>query len=191
MNGVEAAKRRLRSEFRAKVAMLPSEVSEQSDRAIQNRVLSLPEFLVADSIFCYVGVQGEIATTTLIDVALSARKRVAVPMVGANRLMEARVIADLHSLRKGAFGLLEPDASMPVLHPCEIDLSLVPCVSCDRMGNRLGQGGGYYDRYLSMCQSLAVALCRDVLISAELPTEEHDVPMDIVGTESALYRRIV
>ena len=63
-----------------------------------------------------------------------------------------------------------------------------PCLSCDRQGNRLGQGGGYYDRFFARYHGPAALLCREKLVSEEIPVEPHDKRFELIVTENAVYR---
>ena len=64
---------------------------------------------------------------------------------------------------------------------------MLPCVACNRLGQRLGRGSGYYDRFLARYRSGAVLLCREELLRQEIPLEPHDYPVPWVVTERALY----
>ncbi|MGL5082066.1 MAG: 5-formyltetrahydrofolate cyclo-ligase [Microcoleaceae cyanobacterium] len=89
-------------------------------------------------------------------------------------------------LESGAFGILEPRASAPVLTPATVDLVLVPAVACDRRGYRLGYGGGFYDRMLSLPEWRSVptlGIVFEFAYVAELPTEPWDQPMTGICTE--------
>ena len=97
--------------------------------------------------------------------------------------MEARLIAPDTRLYRHRFGMLEPGEACPLLAPEEIDLVLVPGLAFDRAGYRLGQGGGYYDRYLPQCSGKSLALCREAVLFEALPREEHDRPVGLVLTE--------
>lgn len=78
--------------------------------------------------------------------------------------MELRQITDLRQLSPGTFGIPEPPADAPVLPADAIDFAVLPCVTCNHLGQRLGHGGGYYDRFLSQYRGGTVLLCREQLI---------------------------
>jgi 5-formyltetrahydrofolate cyclo-ligase len=93
------------------------------------------------------------------------------------------------SLQPGAYGILEPPASSPVLQAHQVDLILVPCVACDRLGYRLGYGGGFYDRLFTDPTWQAVptiGITFDFAIWEHLPIESWDKPLQAVMTESGL-----
>ena len=74
-----------------------------------------------------------------------------------------------------------------VLIPEEIELTISPCLSCDRQGNRLGQGGGYYDRFFAGRTGSAcalVGLCYDFQTVGQVPAAPWDVRMTHVCTET-------
>lgn len=84
------------------------------------------------------------------------------------------------ALVPGRFGLQEP--ARPWLPPDAVagaDVILVPALAVDRAGNRLGRGGGFYDRTLPLCRPDArlIAVVRDCEVLDALPAEPHDVPM--------------
>ena len=66
--------------------------------------------------------------------------------------------------------------------PAEIDLILVPGTAFDVRGHRIGQGGGYYDRYLNRTRAVRVGVCHDFALLSAVPSEAHDARMDIVVT---------
>ena len=81
-------------------------------------------------------------------------------------------------LRPGPHGLLEPRGErlgVDAIETC--DLVLVPALAVDRRGNRLGRGGGSYDRALARTSALTIALLYDDELVDELPAEPHDVPV--------------
>ena len=88
-------------------------------------------------------------------------------------------------LAVGPFGILQPEASAGELVP---DVLFVPLVGFTAAGNRLGQGGGHYDRWLGEHPAaLAIGLAWDVQLCETLPTEPHDVPLDAVVTPTRIY----
>lgn len=160
-----------------------------SDAEISARVLALPEWQKAACVFIYVSVRTEPDTRALIDAALKAGKRVAVPLCGAPGEMDAREITSVDELLPRAYGLLEPSEDAPVVSPEEFDLAVIPCVAADERGYRLGHGGGYYDRYLPMMRCPRVCLCRGRELMLEVPIEPTDVPMDMIITENRIIAR--
>ena len=104
-------------------------------------------------------------------------------MCTAPGIMEVRQITCMDQLEHGIYGLMEPKRNTPIVEKREIDLGIIPCVSADLRGKRLGHGAGYYDRYLSDTEFLKVVLCRRELLWEEIPTDNYDVPMDLVVTE--------
>lgn len=90
--------------------------------------------------------------------------------------------------RIGSFGIMEPTKGF-VARPEEIDLVICPCTGFDENMNRLGMGGGFYDRFLPLCKNAKViAVAYEAQKIARVRTHEHDVPMDAVVTEETIYR---
>lgn len=156
----------------------------QSDALLLERFLSLPQLASHSSILLYFGMPPEPDTAQLFTPLMARGIRIFLPRCLPHRQMEARQYCGKSSLSPGSFGIPEPDESCPSVRKEELSLILVPALCCDVYGNRLGHGGGYYDRYLSDYSGLTVALCRDALMSPALPTEEHDRPVDLVLTET-------
>ncbi|MEK9510820.1 5-formyltetrahydrofolate cyclo-ligase [Limnospira fusiformis PMC 851.14] len=92
--------------------------------------------------------------------------------------------------QRGSFGLMEPDPSLPVLQPSQVDLILVPSVSCDGCGYRLGYGGGFYDRMLSRSEWSKIPTVGIVFAAARvdtLPRDSWDQPLAAVCTEEGIW----
>lgn len=156
---------------------------QEADKAILERLLAQPVYRRAQVIFTYVSTEAETDTKNLIRLALASGKTVAVPKCAEKGMMKAIRIAGLEDLERGAYNLLEPKARCQEMEPQDIDLAVVPCVSCSRQGARLGYGGGYYDRYLTLTPAFRAVLCREQLICDTIPTTPFDCPMDLVITE--------
>lgn len=86
------------------------------------------------------------------------------------------------------FGYLQPHASAPEVHPFDVDVMLVPGLTFDLWGNRLGHGAGFYDRLLAMARSSTplVGVVPAALVVDALPTEPHDVAMTHLATEEGV-----
>ena len=115
-------------------------------------------------------------------------KTFAYPRVTEDRLDLFRVTS-LHELAPGAFGVREPAARMEnASDPGMLDLILVPGVAFTRDGERLGRGGGFYDRLLASlpAHTCKIGVCFDSQLLHELPVETHDQRVDFLATESGL-----
>ena len=137
------------------------------------------EFREAKTIFCYVSSGSEVKTHSLICEMLKT-KRVLVPYctdkVGN---MIAVEIKSFDELEEGFFGILSPKT--PVSFPKDkIDFVIVPAVSFDEAGYRLGYGKGYYDRFLSDITPYKLGICKKELLQKKLPHDEFDIKMDSV-----------
>lgn len=89
----------------------------------------------------------------------------------------------------GKYGIREPNTSLPIVKPENVDLILVPCVACDYQNYRLGYGGGYYDRFLSSpeCESIpTIGIVFDLGYLPEVPIEAWDKKLDKICTETGL-----
>lgn len=148
------------------------------------RILSLPGYPGARVVLAYHPVGGEVDTLKMIERMRSDGKTVCLPAITGKGVMEAR---RMDCLVPGPFGIPCPEG--PVVAPEEIDLIVVPGLAFDKTCHRLGQGGGYYDRYLPKCRGIAVGLAYEYQIVDRLPLEAHDAQMDFVATEATLYIR--
>ena len=94
-------------------------------------------------------------------------------------------INTLDGLKKNKFGILEPADTSKIFNKEDIDLVIMPGVAFDRSGNRVGYGGGYYDKFLCEMSSdiPTIALAYNIQILKELPSEKHDIKVDMVITE--------
>lgn len=173
----------LRREVLAQAALLSSAYKKAADKEICRKVVESPEFRQAGTVFCYVGHGDEIDTSFILECALEADKRLCVPLCEKRGVMTARQILSLGELLPGAYGIPEPGRDAPLVGPEELDLAVVPCVTCNAAGDRLGYGGGYYDRYLPLTHCGRMMLCRSKLMRQDIPTEKHDLKIPLVICE--------
>ncbi len=159
-------------------------------REIRQRLVALPQFAAAKTVMFYVDARSEVRTRDLVEIALKRGKTVAIPYCNGDDLVPWP-LTSLDELSPGAFGILEPPAELRdspdrLIDPLAIDLIGVPAVAFDHHGNRLGSGRGYYDRLLPRLRANAIkiGLAYECQIVDEVPVEPHDVPMDVVITES-------
>ena len=184
------AKKRLRAEIREKRRTLDPAYVRAADAEIARRLTALPEFQAARSIFCFISLPQEIDTLPILARAWAEGKLVAAPRCGPEGSMRLLVIRGPEDLAEpGFFGIREPKEDCPEVSPEDIDLTIVPCVTADRTGMRLGYGGGYYDRFFAEKGAGARAvLCRTKLLSECVPAGAHDHRIPVVVTEEGVIR---
>ena len=151
--------------------------SDEADMRITERIIR--SFLVkAQSFFVYYSMGTEVSTLRILYCLNERKKILCVPCVREKEMISARLTGDME---EGKFGIMQP--KNPVAYDCEV--AIIPLLCADRQGNRLGYGGGYYDRYLQAHERiLRVGICYDGQLVEELLTEEHDCPLDFIVTES-------
>ena len=180
-------KRALRAEIRARERALDADYKAESSAAICRALADLPEFEAAKAVFAFAGLAREIDTRDFLRETLARGKTLLLPRCEPERQMALCAVRDLETdLEPGAMGILEPKRFCPVLQPEDADFAVVPCTTFDRAGNRLGQGGGYYDRILPRLRCPAVCICRERLLADAVPTEPHDLRCTLYLTENGL-----
>jgi 5-formyltetrahydrofolate cyclo-ligase len=169
---------------------LSGEVVRESGEAIRRRILGLSEVAEARVIHCYVSAKNnEVDTRRLISVALEEGKRIVVPVTDLwNRRLDHSEIKCLDELERSIFGLLEPrEECRRLIGIDEIDLVIVPGLAFDPQGNRIGFGGGFYDRFLSEIRAPKIALAYSFQVVEKIEEGPHDVRMDKVVTDERVY----
>lgn len=187
-----AHKERLRKRVLAVHKGLDRGRVEVGGQAILEKVLGLEAYCRAKLVHTYVSSkENEVDTRALIGTCLAQGKRVAVPVVMPSaKTMGHALINGLDQLVVGPWGLAQPDPAAARWLPAKapIDLVVVPGLAFDRRGQRIGRGGGYYDRFLAQVQTVKIGLCYDELVLDCIPGEPHDVPVDMVVAETAIYQ---
>ncbi len=144
--------------------------------ALCSAVLAEPHFIEARTVALFSSLPDEVQTSEIIRKALVS-KRVALPVV-EGREMYFRLLTGENDTRPGEFGIQEPCGE--ICPPEQIDFILVPGVAFDVLGNRMGRGRGYYDRYLAGCGAFKAGICFSYQLIASVPHQEHDIKMDTV-----------
>lgn len=182
-------KKPIRAALLAQRKHLSLDTCLQQSLLAQERFLQLPEFSAATTLALYSPIQNEVYTEEIFRQACARGKRVVYPRVeGAGLAFFA--VSGRDDLQVGNFGILEPRGTQPV-PVAKIDLLLVPGVAFDLGGHRLGYGKGYYDRLLShrAKEVYLVGFCFEFQLLSSLPSEIHDVRMDLLVTEQRTLRR--
>ncbi len=173
--------------LKARLALSTEEVDEKSVNILK-RLLSLEEYRRAAVLMTYVDFRNEVRTGDLIRESLAQGKRVAVPFTDPQdrRLIPSLLLNFPEDLAPGTWGILEPaPGCLRPVKPAEIDLVVVPGVAFDEKGNRLGYGGGYYDRFLPQTRPdcFYVAPAFELQIRPELTPDPYDCPVHCLVTE--------
>lgn len=160
---------------------------------IVDRYLDSEYFKKADIIFAYSSMKDEIPTERIIQTALERGKRVALPKVISTVSEGARMeflLVDGNTLYdRGVYGIMEPECGervSPALGTKRIEI-LIPGLCFDLEKNRIGYGGGYYDRYLAQFDRNRfhiTALAYEYQIFEVIPADEYDGKVDLVITEN-------
>jgi 5-formyltetrahydrofolate cyclo-ligase len=159
------------------------------DKSVLGHLLGWNIYRDARGIFCFVSFRSEIETRGILLDALADGKTVAVPRVDVHaKEMKAYVIKDLErDLAPGFREILEPDISCEEARADAIELIIAPGIAFTPRGDRLGYGGGFYDRFIEMHYAIInCALTYDRLVVGALPVKEHDRVVDYLITETGV-----
>lgn len=169
-------------------ALPKKEIAERSSRIFSNLLL-VPEFFRADCIHTYVSSKNnEVDTHQLIRWLLKEKKRVVVPIVNAEtKAMEHSEIFSLSELRQSSLGIFEPTIRR-IVKPSAIHVVIVPALAADRRGNRIGFGGGFYDRFLSATTVPSIVLAYNFQIIPDIPVESFDRRVSYIVTEDGVIK---
>lgn len=158
----------------------------EKSKKIAMALISTSEYESASTLAVYASLAEEVDTSPIIDIALKDGKTVLLPKIEARRKMNFFEVSP--DLIKNTFGIKEPQKSKKYL-PEEIDLIIMPIVCADENRNRIGFGGGYYDRYLSIYKGRKIGICFDEQISsAPLPCSEHDIKPDMIVSDKRIIK---
>ncbi len=185
----ERVRRIMRNEKRRWRQGLSQEEVKRNSRIVVGHLLRLDPLVEASVVMGYLAIENEIDVWPFLEWCLRQGKTVALPRIdaAANRIEAAR-FTGWEGLRKGKFGLMEPEGEP--LAPEFIDAVLVPGVVFDMRGYRLGYGKGYYDRFLPQLkgQALAVGVAHSHQVVDEIPRCSHDYRLDYLVTEKGVTR---
>lgn len=184
-------KKEIRKRILKKRDMLSLEYREEADEKIFQKLISLKEYNEAGLIMPYINYKSEVDTKRLIVQAFGEKKRVAVPKVlNQNGEMEFYEITSLEEVISGYKGIEEPDITgknpLDIKAESEKTLLIMPGAAFDRQCNRIGYGGGFYDRYLekNSCINLkSIALCYQIQIVEKFESDIFDQKPNMVLTE--------
>jgi 5-formyltetrahydrofolate cyclo-ligase len=187
--GHSAAKTALRDQVLAARKRRPLEAAADFSTAVVDVALAWQPVRTAATVAAYVSVGSEPGTGLLLDALLAAGKRVVLPVLLPDNDLDWATYTGPDSLRTAARGLYEPvGARLGVESIRAADTVLVPGVAVSLSGERLGRGGGSYDRALARVPTgtpVAVVLYDDE-VGLDVPTDAHDVGVGFALTSSGV-----
>lgn len=180
-------KREIRRKMLALRRALSDDEAVKKAESLTSWILTLPEYKKAKRIMAFLAMKGESNLDGLIARALSDGKEVYVPVCLPERQMEAGRLLDMDHFVHGPLGLRDLPKGYDTVSPEKLDLVLVPGVACDREGNRLGMGAGYYDRYLVHVPfEKRIAALWDFQVAEAIPSELFDERMAKIVTDKGI-----
>ena len=180
-------KQGLRAQMRAKRNGLPPNSYAQKSAQIRDKLESLEQFKKSEHILVYLSKEKEVDSHALVRELIHSHKEVYAPKVNG-RDLHAYKINRWEELEPGHFDVLEPIHKHQKIPLSQLDLILVPGIAFTPDGHRIGYGKGYYDGLLKDMDAIKIGLAFEEQMVDEFPTEDHDIPVDIVITDQNVYQ---
>lgn len=183
-----ATKKTVRQKLLAARRALNSEERKSASNAITARFCQTAAYKQAQTLLLYASMADEVQLYDLMAQALTDGKTVALPLVTGTGEMEAVQLSDMRDLVPDKYGIktVTPEKRV-VLPAAQIDIIIVPGVGFTLTGQRLGLGGGFYDRYLLRApQAKKIAFAYECQLITALPVADHDMSVDAIITEQQL-----
>lgn len=187
---IREQKNELRKKFREKRKNLSPELKSEWDESICKRLCTLASIRYADEILSFSPLAGEVNITDFNMYALDSGRSLYLPRckTDGSSEMSFHLVKSLESLTKGSYSISEPSLDAPVWSNSENmrSVCIIPAMSYDKRGFRLGYGKGFYDRYLASKSSLKIGVCYTSFLSDSLPRGRYDLAVDIIVTEKGI-----
>lgn len=184
-------KKELRQQLRERMADLSPEELHRRSLAACSLLAETREFERAEIVLVFLSLRAEVDTTPLVLRAWRDGKRVLAPKVSweERRMLPIEIRSLSDDVRESPLGLREPVGGMPV-PVANIDLVVVPGLGFDRMGNRIGRGRGFYDRFLAHrdFDGVACGFAIECQVVERIPVGDHDVQVDMLVTDETVRR---
>lgn len=181
---MQISKKELRAELLQRRRSMDKNTMQKKDEAIYNNIVQLPQLMHTGNILCYISTDIEVGTRRLISELIDGGKSVYAPRCKGKDMRFFRLERP-DDTKTGAFGIPEPIGDDEITDFFGT-VCIVPALSFDKSGYRIGYGGGYYDRFLRAYNGTSIGICYNEFIGAVL-REEHDLNVDILVTEDMIY----
>jgi len=193
--------RKLKNDIRKDLLQQRKDMSPEQqdlwDEKIANTFISSISYRFCDVILIYSSMQNEISTGSIINHAINTQKIVACPISDMEtNTLSFRVVNSMNEFVVGGYGILEPPKTNPTYKEYleanrkdskpPLAICVIPCLSYDADGYRIGYGKGYYDRFLSSFEGTKIGLCYTNCKVKQLPRGKYDVRLDVIVTEKGV-----
>jgi 5-formyltetrahydrofolate cyclo-ligase len=178
-------KKSLRKEMRARRKSLTEIERTNLSNAVVEKFLAQDVYKNSAVVMAYVSMAEEIQLQKIFIDAFNSKKILAIPLIVGKGEMSAVEVPNFDALEVGEFGILTVRKDLrKIIEPEKINCVIVPGAAFDINKNRLGLGGGYYDKFLPRAvNAKKIALAYDFQIVDTVPTEPYDSPVDMIITE--------
>lgn len=188
MNRLQAEqKKSLRNSIKNGRLSLPEAYTHDAQNLIKNKLISYLSSQSRNKIGLYWSMEKELDTHTLLKDLNNLGIVCSLPKIDtvSSNMTFFEWKPETEMIRNPSLPFLEPDSKKTITP----SIVIVPLLSCDSLGNRLGYGKGFYDRYLEKHKAFKIGLCYDRLFSATpIPTENHDQKLDMIITETKIIK---
>lgn len=172
---------------RLRASIAPAERSRLTD-LVEESLFALPEVSSAGTLVLFYSFGSEVPTRGMASRAHAAGKRLLFPFLTESGEMQAAEVGPEDAFEPSGYGPREP-ASRVSVDPSDVDAVIAPGLAFDRQGNRLGYGGGHYDRFMARMKPEAVRIgaAFSPQIVERVPVEPGDQPVHIVATDQGSF----
>ncbi len=177
-------KKQVRKLLSEKRKNIPKDKKIIFDKEISRRIISTPCFENAEQVLIFASTEDEFDTRYILEKCRLENKNVFYPLCidKYGKMVFKKVITD-RNLVAGMYNIPEPEKSCEDYSYKENDVIIVPCLSVDKNGYRIGYGKGYYDRFLKGFHGVSICPCYEELLTDKLPTDENDISINFLVTQ--------
>ena len=184
-------KKNIREEIIDKRNNLILDIKQNYDSLIFEEIINSEIYKKSKKIFTYISFGSEVDTIKLINYSFSNNKEVYVPKINKQtKDMIALKIHNFNNMSVDKWGIIEPKSVDKSNIGTDFDLIIMPGIAFDKQGNRVGYGGGYYDKYISKLNNTSnlLALAYDFQMIQDIESESHDIKVDFILTNKGFIK---
>ncbi len=183
----------MKSNIRKRFTLIRDSFSKKErlslSQLIQNKLLSLEDYINSKTVLLYSSFKSEVNTEKLIKRSVEKKTTLLPLTISEKKTITPCAINNLHhDTANGFSGILEPKKYCKAYEKEKIDLVVVPGVAFGLKGERLGYGGGYYDRFLKGYKGKIIGICFEKQLTDLIKPEKHDVLMHKIVTEKRIIK---